>query len=255
MKIATFNANSIRSRLPVVLKWLAAEKPDVLAVQETKVVDEQFPRAEFEKDGWSLAIRGQKSYNGVAFFSRRPLTDVDAAWDPSGSGEARALVARAGDWLLINTYVPQGFEPDSPKFENKLKFFAGLKKLFARHVRPDQPALWMGDLNIAPAEIDLWDPKRNAEHVCFHPKARAAFEAARGDLWIDLFREKEKGPEHYTYWDYLIPTNFARNRGWRIDHVMGTPAAARRLRKVWIDRAPRGWEKPSDHTFVVAEFD
>jgi exodeoxyribonuclease-3 len=255
LKIATFNANSVRSRLPIVLKWLNAERPDVLAVQETKVMDDQFPRADFENAGWHAAIRGQKSYNGVAFFSRKPLDSVDATWDPSGSGEARTLVGRMGEWLLINTYVPQGFEPDSPKFENKLKFYAGLKKLFAKHVRPDAPALWMGDLNVAPTEIDLWDPKRNAEHVCFHPKARAALAAACDGLWTDLFREKEKGPDHYTYWDYLIPTNFSRNRGWRIDHMMGTPPAVRRLKNIWIDRAPRGWEKPSDHTFLVAEFD
>lgn len=254
MKIATFNANSIRSRLPVVLKWLATEKPDVLALQETKVVDDQFPREAFEKEGWRALIRGQKSYNGVAFLSQVPLEPVAMDWDPSGSGEARTLVARAGDWLLINTYVPQGFEPDSPKFQNKLKFFAGLKKLFADHVPPTVPALWMGDLNVAPTEIDLWDPKRNAEHVCFHPLAREAFAEARGTLWTDLFREKEKGPDHYTYWDYMIPTNFARNRGWRIDHILGTPPAVQRLEKIWIDRSPRGWEKPSDHTFVVAEF-
>lgn len=255
MKIATFNANSVRSRLPVVLKWLAAEKPDVLALQETKVTDDQFPRADFESAGWRVVFRGQKSYNGVAFVSKEPLSDVDVSWDPSGAGEARVITARWGDWQFINTYVPQGFEPDSPKFENKLKFYAGLKKLFAQHVSAASPALWMGDLNVAPAAIDLHAPERNAEHVCFHPKARAAYEAARGDLWTDLFREKEKGPDHYTYWDYMIPTNFPRNRGWRIDLMLGTPPAVRRLKKIWIDKDPRGWEKPSDHTFLVAEFD
>ncbi len=255
MKIATFNANSIRSRLPVVLKWLADERPDILALQETKVVDELFPRADFEKAGWHAACRGQKGYNGVAFLSRRPLRDVDACWDPSGSGEARTLTAWWDDWFLINTYVPQGFSPDSPKFENKLKFYAGLKKLIAKAVPPDIPALWMGDLNVAPTALDLHDPARNEDHVCFHPKARAALAATMGDLWIDLFREKEKGPGHYTYWDYMMPSNFHRNRGWRIDLLLGTPAAARRLKKIWIDKAPRGWEKPSDHTFLVAEFD
>ena len=254
MKIATFNANSIRSRLPVVLKWLASEKPDVLAVQETKVTDDVFPRGDFETAGWLPVFRGQKAYNGVAFLSQKPLTDVDATWDPSGSGEARVLTARLGGWLLINTYVPQGHEPDSPKFQNKLKFFEGLKKLFARHVSADRPALWMGDMNVAPTDIDLHDPVRNKEHVCFHPLAKAAYARAKGDLWVDLFREKEPGPGHYTYWDYMIPTSFANNRGWRIDHILGTPAAAARLKKIWIDKTPRGWEKPSDHTFVVAEF-
>jgi exodeoxyribonuclease-3 len=255
MKIATFNANSVRSRLPIILKWLAAERPDVLALQETKVMDDQFPRADFEAAGWRVVFRGQKSYNGVAFVSQQPLTDVDTSWDPSGSGEARTITARLGDWHLINTYVPQGHEPDSPKFENKLKFYAGLKDLFAKKVSAQSPSLWMGDLNVAPTAIDLHAPERNAEHVCFHPKARAAYEAARGDLWVDLFREKEKGPDHYTYWDYMIPTNFPRNRGWRIDLMLGTLPAVRRLKTIWIDKTPRGWEKPSDHTFLIAEFD
>ncbi|MBK8871808.1 MAG: endonuclease/exonuclease/phosphatase family protein [Elusimicrobia bacterium] len=141
MKIATFNANSVRSRLPIVLKWLAEERPDVLALQETKVMDDQFPRADFENAGWRVVFRGQKSYNGVAFVSKEPLTDVDMSWDPSGSGEARTITARLKDWLFINTYVPQGFEPDSPQFQNQLKFYAGLKDLFARHVSAKTPAL------------------------------------------------------------------------------------------------------------------
>ena len=164
------------------------------------------------------------------------------------------ITARLGVWLFINTNVPQGLEPAHPKSENKLKFYAGSKALFGRHVSATTPALWTGDLNVAATAIDLKDPIRNTDTVCFHPKARAAYEAARGELWTDLFREKEKGPGHYTYWDYMVPTNFPRNRGWRIDLMLGTPPAVQRLKKIWIDKAPRGWEKPSDHTFLIAEF-
>jgi exodeoxyribonuclease-3 len=255
MKIATFNCNSVRSRLPIVLDWLTAEKPDLLALQETKVVDDLFPREAFESLGWRVTIRGQKSYNGVALITRAPLTDVVDRLTPDAPEEEARFIAGVLDGVLVvNTYVPQGYMPDSPKFEKKLAFFAALKTRFARMVPPTLPALWVGDLNIAPTEIDLWDPVRNAEHVCFHPKARAAFESVVGSRWVDLFRQKEPGPGHYTFWDYMIPTNLERNRGWRIDHIMGTRPMADRLTKIWIDKAPRLKEKPSDHTFLIAEF-
>jgi exodeoxyribonuclease III len=255
VKIATFNANSIRSRLPIVLDWLQKEKPDVLALQETKVVDDQFPREPFEKAGWHLLIRGQKSYNGVAFISKKPLEEASLRLLPSApEEEARFLQARLGDVLLVNTYVPQGYLPEDAKFQKKLKFFADLQAHFKKLIKPGVPALWMGDLNVAPEPIDLWNPKDNQEHVCFHPKARAALQGAMALGWTDLFREKEKGPDHYTYWDYMIPTNLARNRGWRIDHMMGTKPMVDRLKRVWIDKEPRAKEKPSDHTFVIAEF-
>ena len=255
MKIATFNANSVRSRLPILLRWLEKEKPDVLALQETKVVDASFPRADFENAGWHVACRGQKSYNGVALISKKPLEQICLRMDPGNpEEEARFMTALCGDVLLINTYVPQGFAVDSPKFQKKMKFFADLKALLARTVGPDQPALWMGDINVAPTEIDLWDPQRNADHPCFHPLAREAFQSVCGDRWTDLFRLKETGGGHYTYWDYLWPANFERNRGWRIDLMMGTAPMAPRLERIWIDKEPRGWEKPSDHTFLAAEF-
>ncbi len=256
MKIATFNANSIRARLDIVLDWLKSEKPDVLALQETKVMDPDFPREPFVKAGWHLAIRGQKSYNGVAFISREPLDDIRLALDPKNpEEEARYISARWKGILLVNTYVPQGFLIDSPKFQTKLKFYADLKKHFAKSIKKTDPVLWMGDLNVAPTEIDLWDPERNQEHVCFHPLARKALQETMGDTWIDLFREKEKGPDHYTFWDYRQPDTLAKNKGWRIDHIMGTQPMVKRLRRIWIDREPRKRERPSDHTFLAAEFE
>lgn len=255
LKIATFNANSIRARLPIVLYWLEKEKPDVLAIQETKVVDADFPKKAFEDAGWQIIFRGQKSYNGVAFASRAPLEDVRREFPCHiDKEEARFLSARVNGVRLFNTYVPQGYMPDSPKFQKKLRFFEELNDYFRKEVRPDEPALWMGDINVAPDEIDLWDPKGNMEHVCFHPLARKAFSTVCQGLWTDLFREKEKGAGHYTYWDYLLPTNFPKNKGWRIDHMLGTPAMVRRLQRIWIDKEPRTRERPSDHTFLVAEF-
>lgn len=254
MKIATFNCNSLRMRLPIVLDWLKTESPDLLALQETKVVDELFPREPFEKAGWRVLFRGQKTYNGVAFITKKPLEEPLFRLDPAApEEEARFLAGRLDGVLFIDTYVPQGYLPDSPKFEKKLRFYAALKDWFAKNVPASEPAVWMGDLNVAPTEIDLWDPVRNAEHVCFHPKARAALAAACAGLWTDLFREKVKEPGHYTYWDYMIPSNLPKNRGWRIDHLLGTPPVVKRLKRVWIDKAPRMREKPSDHTFLAAE--
>lgn len=256
MKIATFNCNSIRMRLPIVLDWLKKEKPDALALQETKVVDELFPREAFEKAGWLLTIRGQKSYNGVAFITKKPLTDVVDRLPnhAEGEAEARFLAATLDGVRLVNTYVPQGYLPDDPKFDKKLRFYADLKRYLGKTVGASAPALWMGDLNVAPTEIDLWDPKRNQEHVCFHPKARKALEEVMKGGWTDLFREKVKEPGHYTYWDFLMPTNVEKNRGWRIDHIMGTAPMVGRLQKIWIDKEPRLKEKPSDHTFLAATF-
>lgn len=255
LKISTFNANSIRARLQIVLDWLDREKPDVLAIQETKVQDAEFPADEFRSRGWHVVYKGQKSYNGVAFVSRAPLELLSTRLTLAGAGEeeARFMTARVSDVLLVNTYVPQGFLIDSPKYVKKLKFLSDLRAYFLKNIRPDQPALWMGDLNVAPSEIDLADPEKNRNHVCFHVDARQAFHQAAEGLWIDLFREKEKGPGHYTFWDYF-PATFRKNLGWRIDHILGTRPMAERLQRIWIDKAPRALERPSDHTFLTAEF-
>lgn len=255
MKIATFNANSIRARLPIILDWLGKEKPDLLAIQETKVQDHQFPKEAFEAQGWHANFTGQKSYNGVAFISQKPLSNIEIWGNPKDPDyEARILTGILGGVLVINTYVPQGFMADSDKFQKKLKFFKDLKVRFSTTLKSGQPALWVGDLNVAPTEIDLWDPVRNAEHVCFHPLARRAMQEVVEGIWTDLFRLKNPEPGHYTFWDYRMPGTFDRNRGWRIDHIMGTRPMVERLQKIWIDKEPRSREKASDHTFLVAEF-
>jgi exodeoxyribonuclease-3 len=254
-KIATFNANSIRSRLSIVLDWLAKEKPDVLAVQETKVQDQDFPKAAFEENGWQAIIRGQKAYNGVAWFSKKPLTLVQNRLYPDQpEEEARFLHVQFAGVELFNTYIPQGYLIDSPKYQYKLKYFADLKKYFHCHLKPDTPALWLGDLNVAPTAIDLAHPENNEDHVCFHRDARNALKSTMEGFWVDLFREKEKGPGHYTFWDYRVPGTFEKNLGWRIDFILGTMPMVKRLKKIWIDKSPRKLEKPSDHTFLIAEF-
>ncbi len=255
LKIATFNANSIRARLAIVLDWLKKENPDVLAVQETKVQDHEFPREAIEAAGWQVVFHGQKSYNGVAFISKKPVENIVKRLYPKDNEEqARFLIADYEGVKLINTYIPQGFDIESEKYKYKLKFFADLKKYFEKNVSEKTPALWMGDLNVAPTEIDLNNPKGNKNHPCFHIDAREALQTVMKDRWTDLFREKEKGPGHYTFWDFRQPGTFEKNLGWRIDHILGTPPMVPRLQKIWIDTKPRGLEKPSDHTFLVAEF-
>lgn len=255
LKIATFNANSIRMRMGIILDWLKKESPDVLAVQETKVQDHEFPREPIEAAGWNVVYHGQKSYNGVAFISKKPFGDVVKRLYPKEPEEqARFLMGEYGGVALINTYVPQGFDIESEKYKYKLKYYADLKNFFQKNIPSDRPALWMGDLNVAPTEIDLNNPKGNGDHPCYHIDARKALEETMKDKWTDLFREKEKGPGHYTFWDMRQPGGFQRNLGWRIDFLMGTPPMVQRLQKIWIDTKPRGLEKPSDHTFLVAEF-
>lgn len=256
LKVATFNVNSIRRRLLVVLDWLEKERPDVLALQETKVTDELFPRNPFEERGWHVWTRGQKGYNGVALVSREPLQSPLRRFGPKDPpDEARFVAGELDGVLFVNTYVPQGHLIDSPKYQWKLEYFAALREWFERNVPPSRPALWMGDLNVARTELDVDNPATKRDHVCFHADARAAFEACLKGIWIDLFREKVKEGGHYTFWDYRFPSSFETNKGWRIDYLLGTPPMAARLRRVWIDKAPRAGKNPSDHTVLAAEFD
>ena len=254
-KIATFNANSIRSRLNIILDWLDKEKPHVLAVQETKTQDKDFPAGAFKDNGWNAAFIGQKSYNGVAFLSREHLKIICARLHPEEpEEEARFMHAEYNGVHLINTYVPQGYLIDSPKYEKKLRFFSDLKNYFSKNLNGSADALWMGDFNVAPSPIDLANPESNKNHVCFHIDARIALQNTMEGLWTDLFREKEKGPGHYTFWDYRSGTAFDKNIGWRVDHIFGTNSMSQKLQSIRIDREPRKAEKPSDHTFVIAEF-
>ena len=254
LKIATFNANSIRARMPILLPWLKKEKPDVLAVQETKVQDIEFPKDVIEAEGWKVVFHGQKSYNGVAFISKKPMEKVDMGFYKKADEQARFITGTYDGVRLFNTYIPQGNAIDSDKYRYKLQYLADLKKFFLKNVPNSQPALWMGDMNVARTEIDLNNPKGNQDHPCFHIDARKAFEEALEGKWTDLFREKVKEGGHYTFWDMRFPSSFTKNLGWRIDLILGTPPMLERLKDIWIDTKPRGMERPSDHTFLVAEF-
>ncbi len=255
LKVATFNANSIRARLPIVLAWLERQQPDLLCLQETKAQDPDFPAAALGEAGYRSSIRGQKSYNGVAVLSRREPDAVRGSLGGEPGEEARFLETRFGDLTVISVYVPQGVAVGSEKFRYKLDWLRGLLDHLERRHRPDSLLLMGGDFNVALEPLDVHDPQAMDGQVCFHPEERKALRRLLEWGLADLFRKHEPCGGHYTFWDYRIPNAFKRHMGWRIDYLLATAPLARRSRRVWIDTAPRLEPKPSDHTFVVAEFE
>ncbi len=256
MKIATFNVNSIRIRLPIVLQWLEQHQPDVLCLQETKVQDEQFPALAFASTGYHVAYRGMKSYNGVAVLSRNEPESVyygfdDAAPEPDDVRLMRVVI----DGIpIINTYVPNGFKIDSPKYTYKLGWYTRLRLYFEKHLSPDRPAVWCGDMNVAPEPIDVHSPEKHLKHVCFHEDARRAYKETLAWGFEDVFRKLYPDRQQFTFWDYLRPSSLEKNKGWRIDHILATAPMANTCRQVDVDIEPRRATSPSDHTFLWAEF-
>ena len=255
MKVVTFNANSIRVRLPMLLDWLAQEDPDILFLQETKVQDKDFPLGPLEGAGYHVAFSGQKSYNGVAILSKSRLDDLQTSLPVQGVDEARFVSARIGNIHVINVYVPQGFEVGSDKFQFKLAWLKNLLNYIAANYDPTSRLLVAGDFNVALEAIDVFDPEGFKGEVGFHPDEQAMLQEFFNWGLVDIFRRHVKEGNHYTFWDYRIPNGFKRNLGWRIDYILGTASLAERSRAVWIDTRARAMEKPSDHTFLVAEFD
>jgi exodeoxyribonuclease-3 len=255
MKIASFNVNSVRARLPVVLSWLHQRRPDVLAMQETKVQDESFPKTAFAEAGYSCVFRGQKSYNGVALAATRAVTDIQFGLPQEPRDEARLLKARLGDLILVNTYIPQGYLAVSERFQYKLDWLARLLDYFRTNFRPSDPLVWVGDLNVAPLPIDVYDPAALLGHVCYHPAVREALDEVVRWGFRDVFRMHCREAGQYTFWDYRMRGSFRRNHGWRLDHILATKPLAEKCTACYIDVEPRLAPHPSDHTPIVAEFD
>lgn len=261
IKIATFNVNSVKSRLPVLDFWLASDgAPDVLCLQETKCRDEEFPAAFFEERGYKCVCKGMKSYNGVALIARElPYEFEFGIGDGEEEGRdesesARVLFARFANFSLLNTYVPQGKEIDNPDYPYKLRFIARLRKLLERKCSPEDALIWVGDLNVAPTDIDVTNPKNKKNHVCFHEDVKIALRGAMEWGLVDIFREHLPSDGEYTFWDYRIKNALERNIGWRIDHILGTRKAAEHCSGVVVERRLRAMERPSDHTAVVGSF-
>ena len=254
LKIASFNVNSIRARLEIVLEWLKKESPDVLCVQETKVVDNDFPRQAFDDINYRTVFRGEKSYNGVAVLSKWPMENVQIGFDDKESEGSRLIAAEVKGVPIVNTYIPQGQDPHSDKFQYKLDWFRRLYDFFNNNFQPDKPLIWTGDFNVAPESIDVHDPVRLLGHVGFHPDEHVALEKFRKWGFVDVFRKHRPEPGQYSFWDYRVKNAIKRKTGWRVDHIWATEILAGKSVNAWIDVNPRLKERPSDHTPIVAEF-
>lgn len=260
MRIATWNVNSIRARSGRVVDWLVREDIDVLAMQEIKCKPEQFPREPFEEAGYELEIHGLNQWNGVAFASRLPMTDVETGFaDMPGFGkeqedgtlplEARALGVTVEEVRLWSLYVPNGRELTHPHYTYKLDWLERLRLATDAWIakNPDSPLALMGDFNIAPQDADVWDMAvfEGATHVS--KPEREAFEKMLAGGLRDVVRDR--GVEGYTYWDYQ-QLRFPRNEGMRIDFILGTPSFDELVTDAWIDREERKGDAPSDHVPV-----
>jgi len=242
--------------MEIVRVWLAKADPDVLCIQETKAQDKDFPLAGLEDTGYRSVFRGQKAYNGVALLSKVEARDVRCGLDDGGPpDEARLLYAKVGPVHVVNTYVPQGREIDHEMYQYKLEWFRRLKSYFDRHFTTRQKLVWLGDMNVAPQEMDVFNPKERRDHVCFHIDARNAFADTVAWGFVDVFRKHHPEPGQFSFFDYRTPNAAKRGMGWRIDHVLATPGLAKECTGAFIDLEPRLAPKPSDHTFVVADFD
>ena len=258
MRIATFNVNSVRSRLHILENWLSENPVEVLCLQETKVQDGEFPLAFFEERGYTVAFAGQKSYSGVALASRLPLEEAEAGF-PDGeepSDAPRIIRALCGGLRVVNTYVPQGKSIDHQDYEYKKRFFRRVEALLREECAANRPLIWVGDMNVAPTEMDVTNPKNKKDHVCFHQDIRDLFQEVIANLGLrDVFRKHRPGEGEYSFWDYRVKDSLNRNIGWHIDHLLATPSLEERSLDAWAERKLRAMEKPSDHTAVVGEFE
>lgn len=252
-KIATWNVNSLRVRLPHVLQWLADAKPDVLALQELKMPDVDFPHADIQQAGYHAAVAGQKTYNGVAILSRHPITDVVINIPALDDPQRRVLCATVKNTRVLNIYVPNGESVASEKYQYKLNWLKHLDGYLKQELKQHPNMIVLGDFNIAPQEIDVHDPKAWAGQVLFSDKERAAFQEMLNLGFHDCFRDIHPDEQLFSWWDYRLNA-FKRNMGLRIDHILASDGMASHLKHCYIDKIPRGWERPSDHSPVIAEF-
>ncbi|MDH3737814.1 MAG: exodeoxyribonuclease III [Alphaproteobacteria bacterium] len=253
MKIASWNVNSLRVRLPHVLEWVASYQPDFLCLQETKLQDDDFPTAEIHAAGYHVVYAGQRTYNGVAILSKVEAAEVATGF-PGFEDEQRRVLAATFDALrILNVYVPNGQSVESDKYQYKLEWLSHLHDYIAAQLEQYPEFVLLGDFNIAPEERDVHDPEAWAGKVLFSEPEREAFRGLL-DLGLhDTFRERAPDAQAYSWWDYRAAA-FRRNLGLRIDHVLCSPALVARLAAASIDVAPRKLERPSDHAPAVAEF-
>jgi exodeoxyribonuclease-3 len=248
MKVATFNINNINRRLPNLLRWLKAAKPDIVCLQELKAADNDFPRAAIEKAGYVAVWRGQKSWNGVAILSRNAepvLTRTELPGDRDDR-EARYIEAAVSGVLIACLYLPNGNPQPGPKFDYKLAWFKRLSSHAAKLLKQDLPVVLAGDYNVAPMEFDIYPTRSFDKNALIQPKSRAAFATLIAQGWLDAIRTLHPKQPMYTFWDYKR-NRWPRDAGLRLDHLLLSPALAPQLSKAGVDRAVRGEADASDH--------
>ena len=255
MKVATWNVNSVNARLENLLRWLREARPDVVCLQELKCVDEKFPREPIESLGYNLLVHGQKSYNGVAILSKFPLEETRRGL-PGGEGDSHAryleAVVEAPAPVRVGClYLPNGNPIGTEKFAYKLDWMARLHAHAHGLLELEEATVLAGDFNVIPTPADCDNPKSWTGDALFQPESRAAHRALTNLGYLDAQLAVGAEPHGYTFWDYF-QNNFARDHGIRIDHLLLSPQAADRLEACEVQKTPRGWEKPSDHTPVVA---
>ena len=257
MKLATWNINSLNVRLPQLLDWLAANPVDVIVLQETKLTDDKFPRAEIEAAGYQAQVFGQKTYNGVALLTRSQVAEVQRNIPGFDDDQARVIAATvpdagAGQLRVIGAYFPNGQAPDSDKFAYKMRWLEALRFWVQRDLSRYPHLVLLGDYNIAPEDRDVYDPVAWTGQIHCTPEERAHFRQLLEVGLVDAFRLFEQPPKSWTWWDYRNLA-FRRNQGLRIDHILVSEALKPMVSTCVIDKLPRKNERPSDHAPVIVE--
>ncbi len=252
MKLATWNVNSLKVRLPHVLDWLAGRQPDVLCVQETKLEDSRFPVAEFREAGYEAVFSGQKTYNGVAIISKVAATETAYGLPDFPDEQKRVIVASIDGIRVVCMYAPNGQSVDSDKYHYKLAWLSALQAWLKRELSHFPKLALLGDFNVAPEDRDVYDPQAWDGNVLVSAPERTAFKGLLQLGLHDSFRLFGQPESSYTWWDYRTMA-FRRNMGLRIDHILLSSALAVSCTACTVDRSPRKLERPSDHAPVVAE--
>jgi exodeoxyribonuclease III len=252
VKLATWNVNSLSVRLPQLLAWLGDNPVDVIVLQETKLTDDKFPRAEIEAAGYRTAIHGQKTYNGVALLSRDEASAVVRNIPGFVDEQARVITATVAGLRVVGAYVPNGQAPGTDKFEYKMQWLRGLRDWLREELAEHPRLMLMGDFNIAPEDRDVCDPVAWAGQIHCTDEERAHFRHLLELGLVDAFRLFEQPPKSWTWWDYR-QLAFRRNQGLRIDHILASEAVRPAIKACTIDKAPRKLERPSDHAPVIVE--
>lgn len=252
--IATWNVNSLRVRLPQLAEWVSSTRPDVLALQETKLPDADFPRDEIASLGYHVAFSGQRTYNGVAILSREPIEVIATELPGFADEQRRILAVRTAGVTVLDLYVPNGQAVDSEKYAYKLRWLEALDRWLRSELADRRDLLVLGDFNIAPEDRDVHDPAAWAGSVHVSAPERAALHRLLETGLVDVFRRFDQPDKSFSWWDYRA-AGFRRNAGLRIDLILASAALAERCRGCRIDREPRKAERPSDHAPVIADFE